>query len=90
MIYDADLNITWLQDAIYAHTSCYDLVIHIGVIDNGGLLSWYEEVAWADQLVYGGMIIGDCLRLLIRILVLQFFEKQLEQAKTALEKRAAV
>ena len=53
MIYDADLNITWLQDSLYAHTSGYDLVIH-GGIDNGGLLNWYESTAWADQLIYGG------------------------------------
>jgi hypothetical protein len=45
LIYDTVLNITWLQDANYAMTSGYDA---------DGMMTWYEAVAWADQLVYGG------------------------------------
>jgi hypothetical protein len=45
LIYDTDLNITWLQDANYAKTSNYD-------VDGG--MNWDTAVAWADQLVYGG------------------------------------
>ncbi|HFE38188.1 MAG TPA: DUF1566 domain-containing protein [Gammaproteobacteria bacterium] len=42
MIYDDDLNITWLADANYAQTSGYDV---------DGLMSWSAANAWADQLV---------------------------------------
>lgn len=45
MIYDTDLDITWLQDVTYAVTSGYD---------NDGLMSWTDAVAWADQLSFGG------------------------------------
>ncbi|MEA3470558.1 MAG: PEP-CTERM sorting domain-containing protein [Thermodesulfobacteriota bacterium] len=45
LIYDSDLNITWLQDANYAKTSNYD---------SDGLMTWDDAVTWADQLVYGG------------------------------------
>lgn len=45
LIYDDVLNITWLQDANYAQTSGYD---------SDGLMTWYDAVAWADGLVYGG------------------------------------
>ncbi len=45
LIYDDDLNITWLQDANYAMTSGYDA---------NGSMSWADAVTWADTLVYGG------------------------------------
>lgn len=45
LIYDTDLNITWLQDVSYAKTSGYDA---------DGLMTWYEAVNYADNLVYGG------------------------------------
>jgi len=45
LIYDNDLNITWLQDANYAYTSGYDA---------DGLMTWANAVTWADNLGYGG------------------------------------
>lgn len=45
LIYDNDLDITWLQDTNYAMTSGYDL---------DGMMIWDEAMAWADQLEYGG------------------------------------
>jgi Protein of unknown function (DUF1566) len=45
LIYDTDLDITWMQDANYAQTSGYD---------TDGAMSWSSAAAWADQLVYGG------------------------------------
>lgn len=45
LIYDTDLNVTWLQDANYAMTSGYDA---------DGLMTEYDASAWAYDLVYGG------------------------------------
>jgi hypothetical protein len=45
MIYDSDLNITWLADANYALTSGYD---------SDGRMNWFAAKTWADNLVYGG------------------------------------
>lgn len=45
MIYDTDLNITWLADANYAKTSGYDA---------DGLMTWAAANAWAQNLTYGG------------------------------------
>ena len=45
LIYDTDLDITWLQDASYARTSGYD---------SDGLMNFQEAMAWADQLSFGG------------------------------------
>ena len=45
LIYDTDLNITWLQDANYAMTSGYNA---------DGHMQWNDAVTWADTLVYGG------------------------------------
>lgn len=45
MIYDTDLNITWLKDANYAKTSGYD---------SDGQMNWRAANAWASNLVYGG------------------------------------
>ncbi|HEY9199451.1 MAG TPA: VPLPA-CTERM sorting domain-containing protein [Gammaproteobacteria bacterium] len=45
LIYDTDLNVTWLADANYASTSGYDA---------DGLMNWSQSVAWAAQLSYGG------------------------------------
>ncbi|MCJ7603491.1 MAG: DUF1566 domain-containing protein [Desulfobulbaceae bacterium] len=52
LIYDEDLDITWLQDANYAQTSGYDDSLY--GYDTNGRMSWSDAVAWADQLVYGG------------------------------------
>lgn len=49
LIYDTDLNITWLADANYALTSGYD---HQDATD--GFMTWSYANAWADQLVYAG------------------------------------
>lgn len=45
LIYDKDLNITWLKDANYAKTSVYDA---------DGLMNVYVAAGWASGLVYGG------------------------------------
>ena len=45
MLYDEDLDITWLADANYAFTSGYDV---------DGLMTYQESQIWADQLVFGG------------------------------------
>lgn len=49
LIYDTDLNITWLADANYAYTSGYDTQ---DAMD--GLMTHAFAMAWADQLTYGG------------------------------------
>ena len=45
MIFDTDLNVTWLQDANYAKTSGYD---------SDGAMTWSETMSWAANLAYGG------------------------------------
>jgi len=45
LIYDTDLNVTWLQDANYAQTSGYDA---------DGLMDWTASTAWAADLSYQG------------------------------------
>jgi hypothetical protein len=45
MVYDTDLNITWLRDANYAKTSGYDA---------DGLMNWTAATTWAANLSYGG------------------------------------
>src|SRR3989304_2100477 len=45
LIYDDDLDITWLQDANYAKTSGYD---------GDGRMPWKNATTWAETLVYGG------------------------------------
>lgn len=45
LIYDTDLNVTWLADANYARTSGYDA---------DGLMDRLSARAWADSLIYGG------------------------------------
>jgi hypothetical protein len=49
LIYDTDLNITWLQDANYAKTSASEYAYF-----GDGRMTWSGAVAWADNLVYGG------------------------------------
>lgn len=46
MIYDTDLNITWLQDANYAKTSGYD---------TDGQMTWSAANTWATTLVYASV-----------------------------------
>ena len=52
MVYDSDLNITWLADANYAATlyeqSCGDLGT------KNGKMEWIKAMSFADNLVYGG------------------------------------
>ncbi len=44
LIYDDVLDITWLQDANYAHTSGYD---------SDGAMNWYDAQDFVDELAYG-------------------------------------
>jgi len=48
LIYDTDLDITWLQDANFAQTSGFDA---------DGLMSWVEADSWANNLFFGNF--GD-------------------------------
>jgi hypothetical protein len=48
LIYDDDLNITWLQDANYAMSSEY--------APNNGWMIWSEAMTWASNLDYQGYI----------------------------------
>jgi hypothetical protein len=45
LIYDDDLDITWLADANYAMTSGYD---------SDGMMTWSNAITWAGQLQYSG------------------------------------
>lgn len=49
LIYDTDLNITWLADANYAYTSGYDTQDA-----TDGLMTHAYAMNWAAQLTYGG------------------------------------
>lgn len=46
MVYDTELDVTWLKDANYAMTSGYDA---------DGLMNWNDSVAWASSLTVGGV-----------------------------------
>jgi hypothetical protein len=46
LIYDTDLNITWLQDANYAATSG---------VNSTGQMNWSDAVAWTSGLTFGGI-----------------------------------
>ncbi len=48
LIYDTVLDITWLQDANYAHTSGYPAAV-------GGRMTWDEAQTWASNLNFAGM-----------------------------------
>jgi len=60
LIYDDVLDITWMQDANYAHTSGYDVAnAVVGTygsyyIAPGGRMGWEAANAWAAQLEYAG------------------------------------
>jgi hypothetical protein len=45
LIYDDVLNVTWLQDTLYARTTGYD---------HDGHFTWYDAKNWVDTLVYAG------------------------------------
>lgn len=45
LIYDTDLNVTWLADANYALTSGHDA---------DGQMTWSQATSWAGNLNYGG------------------------------------
>jgi len=49
LIYDTDLDITWMQDANYANTSNYQGTNHIN-----GQMQWEDAKIWAGSLVYQG------------------------------------
>ena len=49
LIYDDVLDITWLQDANYAKTSGFELVIN-----SNGQMNWDNATAWAGGLSYNG------------------------------------
>lgn len=49
LIYDSDLNVTWLADANYAQTSDYDA---------DGLMTWNEATAWVTGLAYYDSVRG--------------------------------
>jgi hypothetical protein len=46
LIYDTDLNITWLQDAQYAYTSGYSPTV---------LMTWADAMTWVASLNYKGI-----------------------------------
>lgn len=48
LLYDSDLNVTWLQDANYAAGSTYDGID--GAFD--GRMRWVNAIAWAENLSY--------------------------------------
>jgi hypothetical protein len=50
LIYDTDLNVTWLQDANYAHTSGYTTALY----GSGGVgaMTWNQATNWAANLSY--------------------------------------
>lgn len=50
MIYDSDLNITWLANANAGAGSIYD----DGSLSTDGRMTWSNAAAWAANLVYGG------------------------------------
>ena len=52
LIYDTDLNITWLADANYAMTSGY--ISTIATTYNDGRMTQQQAVDWAAQLSFGG------------------------------------
>jgi hypothetical protein len=52
LIYDTDLNITWLADANYAMTSGY--IGTISTVYNDGRMTQQQAVDWAAQLSFGG------------------------------------
>jgi hypothetical protein len=54
MIYDTELNITWLQNWNQAKGSGYDVGPPEGSEQNNGAMSWTNALLWADRLVWGG------------------------------------
>ena len=61
LIYDDVLDITWLQDANYAHTSGYAAANAVGGMHSGsnniqpdGAMGWDAATTWATQLEYDG------------------------------------
>jgi len=51
LVYDTDLNITWLQDVNYAYTSNYPVANHAF---DYGRMTWDEAMTWASTLEYQG------------------------------------
>ena len=49
LIYDTELDVTWLQDANFANTSNYTGANHLS-----GRMQWEDAMTWAENLVYQG------------------------------------
>jgi len=58
LIYDKELDVTWLQDANYAATQFANSGGLEG--DADGLMGRGAAMAWADDLVFGGATTGGC------------------------------
>ena len=56
LIYDDDLDVTWLQDVNYGQTSGYDDILY-GYDTQGGML-WEDAITWANGLEYYDSIRG--------------------------------
>ena len=54
LIYDTDLNITWLSDANYGAGSIYDN----GFLTTDGAMTWQNAVNWAADLSYDDSVRG--------------------------------
>ena len=54
LIYDNELDITWLQDANYANTTGYVTVGGRDVTVTDGKMTWDESIEWSRQLNYAG------------------------------------
>lgn len=52
LIYDTDLNITWLQDANYAKTSGYTDILYPYPSGSSGSMAWSQASTWVANLVY--------------------------------------
>lgn len=59
LVYDSELNLTWLKDANYAYTSGHVDILYGGA--SWGWMYWNDAMEWADNLVYesGGVIYDD-------------------------------
>ncbi len=55
LIYDDELNVTWLANANYALTSNYVTPGGRSVAETFGRMNWNEAGQWANQLSYGGL-----------------------------------
>lgn len=54
MIYDTDLDVTWLQDANFCTSNPTDPACVLAGANASGQMNWTQANTWADNLVYGG------------------------------------